>query len=210
MEQRRLGGQGLTVSALGLGCMGMTWAYSGGGDAAEKRRCSRRSTPVSRCSTRPRSTGPLPTKRWSGAAIKGSAGTGVVLATKFGFRISPDGQDAGLDSRPDHIREVGMPRSPGWAGTDRIDLLYQHRVDPSVPIEDVVGAMAELVRAGKIRYLGLEANAATVRRAHTIHPISVLQSEYSLWERGIEAEILPTCRTLGIGWSPTHRSAAGS
>ena len=137
-----------------------------------------------------------------GRLLTGARRDRVMLATKFGFRIGADGQISGLDSRPEHIREV-VEASLERLGTDRIDLLYQHRVDPAVPIEDVVGAMAELVRAGKVRYLGLsEASAATIRRAHAVHPISALQSEYSLWERGIEAEILPACRALGIGLVP--------
>jgi aryl-alcohol dehydrogenase-like predicted oxidoreductase len=126
----------------------------------------------------------------------------VVLATKFGFRIDAEGRIAGLDSRPAHVREV-VEASLERLGTDRIDLLYQHRVDPAVPIEETVGAMAALVQAGKVRYLGLsEASAATLRRAHAVHPISVLQSEYSLFERGLEAGILPACRELGIGLVP--------
>jgi aryl-alcohol dehydrogenase-like predicted oxidoreductase len=137
-----------------------------------------------------------------GRLVKGQRRDRVILATKFGFRITADGQISGLDSRPDHIREV-VEASLERLGTDRIDLLYQHRVDPAVPIEDVVGAMAGLVQAGKVRYLGLsEASAATVRRAHAVHPISALQSEYSLWERGIEVEVLPSCRALGIGVVP--------
>jgi aryl-alcohol dehydrogenase-like predicted oxidoreductase len=126
-----------------------------------------------------------------------------VLATKFGFDLTQaPGGGWGLDSRPDHIREV-VEQSLLRLNTDRIDLLYQHRVDPEVPIEDVVGAMAELVRAGKVRYLGLsEASATTLRRAHAVHPISALQSEYSLWERGVERTVLPACRELGIGLVP--------
>jgi len=146
--------------------------------------------------------GPFSNERLVGRLLKGERRDRAVLATKFGFRIAADGQISGLDSRPAHIREA-VDASLERLGTDRIDLLYQHRVDPAVPIEDVVGAMAELVSAGKVRYLGLsEASAATVRRAHAVHPISALQSEYSLWERTIEAEILPTCRALGIGVVP--------
>src|SRR4026209_1151828 len=173
-----------------------------------KRRCSRRSTPALRCSTRPRSTGPLPMSEWSVGCSRAAPATGGASPPRSGSRISADGQISGRDSRPDHIREV-VEASLERLGTDRIDLLYQHRVDPAVPIEDVVGAMAGLVQAGKVRYLGLsEASAATVRRAHAAHPISALQSEYSLWERGIESEILPTCRALGIGvvhYSPLGR-----
>ena len=203
MEQRRLGGEGLTVSALGLGCMGMTWAYSGGGDAAEAEATLLEAVDagVTLFDTA-EVYGPFSNERLVGRLLKGERRDRAVLATKFGFRIAADGQISGLDSRPEHIREA-VDASLERLGTDRIDLLYQHRVDPAVPIEDVVGAMAELVSAGKVRYLGLsEASAATVRRAHAVHPISALQSEYSLWERTIEAEILPTCRALGIGVVP--------
>ena len=203
MEQRRLGGQGLTVSALGLGCMGMTWAYSGGGDAAEAEATLLEAVDagVSLFDTA-EVYGPFTNERMVGRLLKGERRDRVILATKFGFRIAADGQISGLDSRPDHIREA-VEASLERLGTDRIDLLYQHRVDPAVPIEDVFGAMAGLVHAGKVRYLGLsEASPATVRRAHAVHPISALQSEYSLWERGIETEVLPTCRALGIGVVP--------
>jgi aryl-alcohol dehydrogenase-like predicted oxidoreductase len=132
----------------------------------------------------------------------------IRIATKFGFKIGPDGKTAGTDSRPEHVREV-IDASLLRLGTDHIDLLFQHRVDPNVPIEDTVGAMAEAVRLGKVRYLGLsEASSKTLRRAHAIHPISALQSEYSLWERDVETEILPTRRELGIGfvaYSPLGR-----
>ena len=203
MEQRRLGGEGLTVSALGLGCMGMTWAYSGGGDApeAEATLLEAVDAGVTLFDTA-EVYGPFSNERLVGRLLKGERRDRAVLATKFGFRIGADGQISGLDSRPEHIRRA-VDASLERLGTDRIDLLYQHRVDPAVPIEDVVGAMAELVSAGKVRYLGLsEASAATIRRAHAVHPISALQSEYSLWERTIEAEILPTCRALGIGVVP--------
>ncbi len=208
MELRRLGGEGLsgeglTVSALGLGCMGMTWAYSGGGDAAEAEATLLEALDagVTLFDTA-EVYGPFSNERLVGRLLKGERRDRAVLATKFGFRIAADGQISGLDSRPEHIREV-VEASLERLGTDRIDLLYQHRVDPAVPIEDVVGAMAELVSAGKVRYLGLsEASAATVRRAHAVHPITALQSEYSLWERTIETEILPTCRALGIGVVP--------
>jgi aryl-alcohol dehydrogenase-like predicted oxidoreductase len=126
----------------------------------------------------------------------------VVIATKFGFKLDANGGIAGMDSRPEHIREA-VEGSLGRLQTDHIDLLYQHRVDPSVPIEDVVGAMAELVRAGKVSFLGLsEAGERTIRRAHAVHPISALQSEYSLWERNLEGRIIPLLRELGIGLVP--------
>jgi len=203
MDERRLGGQGLTVSALGLGCMGMTWAYSGGGDAAEAEATLLEAvdTGVTLFDTA-EVYGPYTNETLVGQLLTGERRERVVIATKFGFRIGSDGQISGLDSRPEHIREA-VDASLARLRTDHIDLLYQHRVDPSVPIEDVVGTMAALVSAGKVRYLGLsEASAPTLRRAHAVHPISVLQSEYSLWERGIEAEVLPTCRALGVGLVP--------
>jgi aryl-alcohol dehydrogenase-like predicted oxidoreductase len=203
MEERRLGAQGLTVSALGLGCMGMTWAYSGGGDAAESEATLLEAVDsgVTLFDTA-EVYGPFTNEQLVGRLLGGARRDRVVIATKFGFRIGADGQISGLDSRPAHIREA-VDASLARLGVGRIDLLYQHRVDPAVPIEDVVGTMADLVRAGKVRYLGLsEASAATLKRAHAVHPISALQSEYSLWERGIEGEILSTCRTLGVGVVP--------
>jgi aryl-alcohol dehydrogenase-like predicted oxidoreductase len=145
--------------------------------------------------------GPFENEKLLGRALHGRRDR-VVIATKFGFKIGPDGKTTGTDSHPEHVKEV-VNASLRRLGIDRIDLLYQHRVDPNVPIEDTVGAMAETVRAGKVRYLGLsEASPKTLRRAHAIHRISALQTEYSLWERGVEAEILPTCRELGIGFVP--------
>jgi aryl-alcohol dehydrogenase-like predicted oxidoreductase len=145
--------------------------------------------------------GPYANEKLLGRALHGRRDQ-VQMATKFGLRITPGGKTAGTDSRPEHVMEV-VDASLQRLGTDHIDLLYQHRVDPSVPIEDTVGAMAEAVRAGKVRYMGLsEANPRTLRRAHAVHPISALQSEYSLWERGVEAEVLPTWRELGIGFVP--------
>src|SRR5512133_2041015 len=144
--------------------------------------------------------GPFRNEELLGRALAGRRDS-AVIATKFGFRIE-DGQSVGLDSRPEHVREV-VEQSLRRLRTDRIDLLYQHRVDPAVPIEDVVGTMAELVQAGKVRYLGLsEASPSTLRRAHAVHPISALQSEYSLWERGVERTVLPVCRELGVGLVP--------
>jgi aryl-alcohol dehydrogenase-like predicted oxidoreductase len=203
MERRRLGGQGLETSALGYGCMGLNWAYSGGGDAAEAEATLAEAveTGVTLFDTA-EVYGPFENEKLVGRVLNGSRRDRVLIATKFGFRIGPDGRPQGLDSRPEHIREV-VDASLERLNTDRIDLLYQHRVDPAVPIEDVVGTMAGLVQGGKVRYLGLsEAAAPTIRRAHAVHPISALQSEYSLWERSIEKEILPTCRALGIGIVP--------
>jgi aryl-alcohol dehydrogenase-like predicted oxidoreductase len=201
MQQRALGKQGLTVSALGLGCMGMTWAY---GPRDENEAIATLHESIERGCTfldTAEVYGPFTNELLLGKALAGKRDQ-VVIATKFGFTFTPEGKITGVDSRPEHIREV-VAASLQRLNTDRIDLLYQHRVDPNVPIEEVVGVMAELVRAGKVRYLGLsEASARTLRRANAVHPISALQSEYSLFERGVEAEVLPTCRELGIGFVP--------
>jgi len=144
--------------------------------------------------------GPYTNEELLGRALQGKR-DGAIVATKFGFKIR-DGAIAGLDSRPDHVREA-VEGSLRRLNTDRIDLLYQHRVDPGVPIEETVGAIAELVRDGKVRFLGLsEAGEQTIRRAHAVHPISALQSEYSLWERNLEPRIIPLLRELGIGLVP--------
>jgi aryl-alcohol dehydrogenase-like predicted oxidoreductase len=148
--------------------------------------------------------GPNKNEELLARALKEIAGSRdrVVIATKFGFKFDANGVMIGVDSRPEHIREV-VTGSLRRLATDRIDLLYQHRVDPAVPIEDVVGTMADLVREGKVRFLGLsEAGEQTIRRAHAVHPISTLQSEYSLWERNLEPRIIPLLRQLGIGLVP--------
>jgi aryl-alcohol dehydrogenase-like predicted oxidoreductase len=204
LQTRKLGRQGLEVSALGLGCMGMSAFYKTGADPAE---CEATLLEAVDAGVTLFDTaevyGPFANEELLGRVLGGARRDRVVLATKFGFDLTQaPGGGWGLDSRPDHIREV-VEQSLLRLNTDRIDLLYQHRVDPAVPIEDVVGAMAELVRAGKVRYLGLsEASASTLRRAHAVHPISALQSEYSLWERGVERTVLPACRELGIGLVP--------
>jgi aryl-alcohol dehydrogenase-like predicted oxidoreductase len=209
METRKLGRQGLEVSALGLGCMGMTAFYKTGADLAECEATLLEA--VDRGVTlfdTAEVYGPWTNEELLGRVL-GPRRDRIVLATKFGYDLARDpALGPGLDSRPEHIREV-VDQSLRRLGTDRIDLLYQHRVDPAVPIEDVVGAMAGLVEAGKVRYLGLsEASPATLRRAQAVHPISALQSEYSLWERGVERSVLPVCRELGIGlvaYSPLGR-----
>jgi aryl-alcohol dehydrogenase-like predicted oxidoreductase len=200
LERRRLGRQGLEVSALGLGCMGMSQSY-GAADEAESIATIHRALELGVTFFDTAEVyGPYRNEELLGRALAGRRDR-AVIATKFGFRIE-DGQSVGLDSRPEHVREV-VEASLRRLRTDRIDLLYQHRVDPAVPIEDVVGAMAEQVRQGKVRYLGLsEAGARTLRRAHAVHPISALQSEYSLWERNLEPEIIPLLRELGIGLVP--------
>ncbi len=199
MELRNLGSQGLRVSELGLGCMGMSFAY-GGGDEAESIATIHRALELGiDFFDTAEIYGPFENEILVGKALAGKRDS-VVIATKFGFKIGAP--HPSTDSRPEHVREV-CEASLKRLGTDYIDLFYQHRVDPNVPIEDTVGAMAGLVKEGKVRYLGLsEASASTLRRAHAVHPISALQSEYSLWERGVEAEILPACRDLGIGFVP--------
>ena len=201
MQRRKLGTGGLSVSALGLGCMGMSQSYGPPGDRAAMIALIR--SAVERGVTffdTAEVYGPFVNEELVGEALQ-PVRRDVVIATKFGFRIV-DGKPDGLDSRPAHIREV-VDASLRRLRTDVIDLLYQHRVDPQVPIEDVAGTVQDLIRAGKVRYLGLsEASAQTIRRAHAVQPVAALQSEYSLWWREPEAEILPTLEALGIGFVP--------
>lgn len=200
MNQRTLGGEGLRVSAMGLGCMGMSDAY-GTPDNAESIATIHEAIDLGiTMFDTAEQYGPYENESLLGVALRGKR-HGITLATKFGFEIV-DGDVCGLNSRPEHIR-VAVEGSLRRLETDYIDLLYQHRVDPAVPIEDVVGAMADLVHAGKVRFLGLsEASAATIRRAYAVHPITALQSEYSLWEKDVEKAILPLLRELGIGFVP--------
>ncbi len=207
MNQRKLGREGLEVSEIGLGCMGMSYAY-GSADEAESVATIHHAldSGVSLLDTADM-YGPFVNEELVGRAIAGRRHE-VVLATKFGNVVGPDGKIRGIDGRPEYVRK-SCDASLKRLGLDHIDLYYQHRVDRTVPIEETVGAMAELVKAGKVRYLGLsEASAATIRRAHKVHPISALQTEYSLWTRDVEDEILPTVRELGIGfvaYSPLGR-----
>src|SRR5689334_16726693 len=202
-----LGSQGLRVSRQGLGCMGMSQSY-GAGDDAESIATIHRALELGVTLLDTADVyGPHANERLVGRAIADRRDR-VVLASKFGFLVDPDGTRRGISGRPEYVREA-CDRSVERLGVDHIDLYYQHRVDPGTPIEETVGAMGELVQAGKVRYLGLsEAAADTIRRAHAVHPISALQSEYSLWARDIEAEVLPAIRELGIGlvaYSPLGR-----
>jgi aryl-alcohol dehydrogenase-like predicted oxidoreductase len=201
MEKRKLGTQGLAVSKIGLGCMGMSEFY-GAGDDTESIATILRAIELG-CDFFDTADmyGPFKNEELLGRALEGKREQ-VIIATKFGNVRGTDGSFKGIDGRPEYVRacaEASLKR----LGTDHIDLYYQHRVDLKVPIEDTVGAMAELVREGKVRYLGLsEASAATIERAHRVHPISALQTEYSLWSREPEDELLPTLRRLGIGFVP--------
>src|SRR5437588_3826669 len=202
MQKRRLGNT-LEVSALGLGCMGMSFAYG-----TPEERDGRESIATIHRAIELGVTffdtaevyGPYTNEELLARAFEGQRDR-VTIATKFGFKIE-NGAMAGLNSRPEHIREA-VEGSLRRLATDRIDLLYQHRVDPAVPIEDVVGVMSDLVSEGKVRFLGLsEAGEQTIRRAHAVHAIAALQSEYSLWERNLEPRIIPLLRELGIGLVP--------
>ena len=202
MEKRKLGNSGLEVSALGLGCMGMSFGYGPPGDKQQM-------TAVIRAAVERGITffdtaevyGPFTNEELVGEALAPFRGR-VTIATKFGFRIDAEGRQSGLDSRPEHIRQVADAALKRLK-VDVIDLFYQHRVDPEVPIEDVAGAVKELIRAGKVRHFGLsEAGVKSIRRAHAVQPVTALQSEYSLWWREPEAEVMPTLEELGIGFVP--------
>lgn len=199
MKTRKLGTE-LSVSAIGLGCMGMSFAY-GGQDEADAIKTLHRAADIGITFFDTAEVyGPFENEKLVGKALK-SVRDKVTIATKFGFNIE-DGKSNGVDSRPDHIRAVAEA-SLKRLGIDVIDLFYQHRVDPSVPIEDVVGTLADLIKEGKIRTIGLsEAGAQTIKRAHAVHPIAALQSEYSLWTRDPEEAILALCRELNIGFVP--------
>jgi aryl-alcohol dehydrogenase-like predicted oxidoreductase len=204
MQKRKLGTNGLEVSAIGLGCMGMSFAYGSPEERDERESIATIHRAIDLGVTffdTAEAYGPYTNEELLARAFAGKRDR-VVIATKFGFKFDGLGAIAGTDSRPVHIREV-VEASLARLKTDRIDLLYQHRVDKTVPIEDVVGTVAALVREGKVRHLGLsEAGEQTIRRAHAVHPIAALQSEYSLWERNLEPRIIPLLRELGIGLVP--------
>lgn len=199
MQKRKLGNSGLEVSALGLGCMGMSDSYGPPSDKQEMISLLRAA--VERGVTffdTAEVYGPFTNEELVGEALSPLRDQ-VVIATKFGFRLDPNG---GLDSQPEHIREVAEA-SLKRLKTDTIDLFYQHRVDPAVPIEDVAGAVKDLIQEGKVRHFGLsEAGPQTIRRAHSVQPVTALQSEYSLWMRRPETDVLPTLEELGIGFVP--------
>jgi len=208
MQKRRLGNGGLEVSEIGFGCMGMSFGYGPPMDHAEAVALTRKAVELGvDFFDTAEVYGPFTNEEVVGEALAPFRDR-VVIATKFGFDIAPDRDPRGmkgppvLNSRPEHIKEVAEA-SLRRLRTDRIDLLYQHRVDPDVPIEDVAGAVKELIEAGKVGHFGLsEAGAQTIRRAHAVQPVAALQSEYSLWTRAPEAEIIPTLEELGIGFVP--------
>ena len=202
MQKRKLGKSGLEVSAIGFGCMGLSFGY---GPAVETSAAVALIQKAFELGVTFFDTaevyGPFKNEKVVGEAVAPFR-KDVVIATKFGFDIGPDGAQNGLNSRPEHVKEVAEA-SLKRLKTDVIDLFYQHRVDPKVPIEDVAGAVKELIRAGKVRHFGLsEAGVQTVRRAHAVQPVTALQSEYSLWWREPEKEMLPTLEELGIGFVP--------
>jgi aryl-alcohol dehydrogenase-like predicted oxidoreductase len=202
MQKRKLGKSNLEVSALGLGCMGMSYGY---GPAADKQEMiSLIRSAVERGITffdTAEAYGPFTNEELVGEALAPFRGQ-VVIATKFGFKFGPKGEQVGMDSRPEHIKQVAEG-SLKRLNVDAIDLFYQHRVDPDVPIEDVAGTVQDLIREGKVKHFGLsEAGVQTIRRAHAVQPVTALQSEYSLWWRAPEAEVLPTLEELGIGFVP--------
>ena len=204
MKKRILGQSRLEVSALGLGCMGMSWAYGQAGDRGEMIKLLRDAVELGVTFFDTAEVyGPHTNEELVGEALEPLRDQ-VVIATKFGFKLDPNGGawPIGVDSRRDQIKKVA-DASLKRLRTDHIDLFYQHRVDPLVPIEDVAGAVGELIRAGKVKHFGLsEASAATIRRAHMVQPVTAVQTEYSLWSREPEVDILPTLEELGIGFVP--------
>jgi len=210
MQKRTLGKSNLTVSALGFGCMGMTGVYNSAGDRQKMVSLLRAAVEhgVTFFDTA-EAYGPFANEEFVGEALH-PVRDQVVIATKFGFDIAPDGtRRGGTNSRPDHIREVA-DAALRRLNTDAIDLFYQHRVDPAVPIEDVAGAVKDLIQQGKVRHFGMsEASAKTIRLAHAVQPVAAVQSEYSLWWREPEQDVLPACEELGIGFVPFSPLGAG-
>ncbi len=208
MKKRKLGSEGLEVPAIGLGCMGMSWAYGGGDDAESVRVLDRALAIGVNFWDTAEMYGPFKNEELLGRAVKGKRRQDVIIATKFAMKFGANGEVLGLDGSPAHIQS-SVEGSLRRLGTDYIDLYYQHRLDPKTPIEETVSAMADLVKAGKVRYIGLsEVGPGTIRRAHRTYPLSAVQSEYSLWTRGVEAKVLPAMRELGIGfvaYSPIGR-----
>jgi aryl-alcohol dehydrogenase-like predicted oxidoreductase len=208
MHKRKLGQQGLEVSALGLGCMGMSYAYGHPDDPASMMVLRHALDLGINFFDTAEMYGPFTNEELLGQLLKEVPRQRVVVATKFAWRFGAHGEMLELDSSPAHVRR-SVEGSLKRLGTDYIDLYYQHRLDPKVPIEETVGALAELVSQGKIRFIGLsEVGPGIVRRAHAVHPVSAVQSEYSLWERGVEEKLLPVLRELGVGfvaYSPIGR-----
>jgi aryl-alcohol dehydrogenase-like predicted oxidoreductase len=202
VKKRKLGSKGLEVGAIGLGCMGMSQSYGEPADEAQAIKVIHRALELGvDFFDTAEVYGPYKNEELLGRALKGKRRESAIIATKFGFKLE-DGKMTGLDGHPRNVKRA-LEDSLKRLGVGHIDLFYQHRVDPKVPIEETVGAMAELVDAGKVRFLGLsEAGAETLRKANREHPITALQSEYSLWERGVEEKILPTLREVGIGFVP--------
>src|SRR5512136_1986105 len=202
MQKRTLGKSGLEVSALGLGCMGMSFSYGPPADKQEMILLLR--TAVERGVTffdTAEAYGPFTNEELVGEALAPFRGQ-VVIATKFGFKFGPKGEQVGMDSRPEHVKQVAE-ESLKRLKVDAIDLFYQHRVDPDVPIAEVAGAVKDLIVQGKVKHFGLsEAGAQTIRRAHAVQPVTAVQSEYSLWWRQVEEDVLPVCEELGIGFVP--------
>jgi len=202
MQKRKLGRNGLEVSALGLGCMGMSFGYGPAADRKEMTALIRKAVDkgVTFFDTA-EAYGPYVNEELVGEALA-PVRRQVVIATKFGFKFGPKGEQIGVDSRPAHVKEVAEA-SLKRLRTDVIDLFYQHRVDPDVPIEDVAGAVRDLIREGKVRHFGMsEAGVRTIRRAHAVQPVTALQNEYSLWWRKPEEEVIPALEELGIGLVP--------
>ena len=210
MKTRTLGNSGLEVSAIGYGCMGLTGVYDTGADRGDAIAVIHAAVDrgVTMFDTA-EAYGPFSNEALVGEALAPFRDR-VIIATKFGFGINPDGTRYGIDSRPNHIREV-VHAMLKRLNVTAIDLLYQHRVDPNVPIEDVAGTVKELIQQGKVKHLGLsEASASTIRRAHAVQPVAAVQSEYSLWTRDVEQNsVLATCEELGIGFVPFSPLGAG-